>query len=492
MRPLLEVKHISKSFPGVKALQDINISVNEGEVLCIAGENGAGKSTLIKVLSGLYIPEEGEIYFDGKLCQFRNPTDALDVGISVVYQEHKLIENLSVGENIYFGRFPMKGVLVDFKKMFKETNEIIKKLGLSIKAEDKVSTLSSSQSQMVEIAKAYSRNFKLMILDEPSSSITDSEVEMLLSLINSLKKEGKTFIYISHKLKEMFVIGDRIAVFKDGRHVGTHDPKDLSVDKVVSLMVGRDIGKVFRPKDREVGKEMLRVENLTNSHVKNFSFHVCQGEIVGFAGLVGAGRSEMAESLFGYRKKSKGVIYIEGKQVDIKTPKDAIKHNMAFVTEDRKKTGAIQVKSVGMNISFVNIDEYVTFGFVNHKKEVVDIENSIKKLQIKTPNIKQEVEFLSGGNQQKVILAKWLLTDSKIIIFDEPTKGIDVGTKQEFYLILDDLARKGVAVILISSELTEIIGLSNRVYVVRNGTIRSELEMNQISEETIATYAMKD
>ena len=338
MGPILEVKHISKSFPGVKALQDINISVNEGEVLCIAGENGAGKSTLIKVLSGLYIPEEGEIYFDGKLCQFKNPTDALEVGISVVYQEHKLIENLSVGENIFFGRFPMKGVLVDFKKMFKETNEIIKKLGLSIRAEDKVSTLSSSQSQMVEIAKAYSRNFKLMILDEPSSSITDSEVEMLLALINSLKKEGKTFIYISHKLKEMFVIGDRIAVFKDGRHVGTQDPKNLTVDKVVSLMVGRDIGKVFRPKDREVGKEMLRVENLTNSHVKDFSFHVNQGEIVGFAGLVGAGRSEMAESLFGYRKKSGGgTIYIEGKQVDIKTPKDAISHNMAFVTEDRKK-----------------------------------------------------------------------------------------------------------------------------------------------------------
>ncbi len=492
MGKLLEVKHVSKSFPGVKALVDINLSVDEGEVLCLAGENGAGKSTLIKVLSGIYIPEEGEIWFDGKKCNFQTPIDSLNAGISVVHQEHKLLENLTVAENIFFGRFPMKHGLVDYKKMYADADEIIKKLQLTIKSKDIVANLTSSQSQMVEIAKAYSRNAKLMILDEPSSSITDSEVEVLLDLINRLKKEGKTFIYVSHKLKEMFVIGDYIAVFKDGHHVDTKSVAELDVDKIVSLMIGRDIGKVFRPKDRKIGKVALRVENLTNDHAQNANFYIREGEIVGFAGLVGAGRSEIAESIFGCRKKSSGRIFIKGQEVVIKKPKDAINHGIAFVTEDRKKTGAIQVKSVGMNISFANLSAYCKYGFICKKKEDAAIAKGIKDLNIKTPSPEQEVQYLSGGNQQKVILAKWLLTDSKILICDEPTKGIDVGTKQEFYNILDDLARQGVAIMLISSDMTEIIGLSNRVYVMRNGQIKAELAEDQISESTIAEYSMKD
>lgn len=492
MGSLLEVKHVSKSFPGVRALVDINLSVNEGEVLCLAGENGAGKSTLIKVLSGIYIPEEGEIWFEGKKCNFQQPIDSLNTGISVVHQEHKLLENLTVAENIFFGRFPMKHGFVDYKKLYDDSEAIIKKLQLNIRAKDIVANLTSSQSQMVEIAKAYSRNAKLMILDEPSSSITDSEVEVLLDLINRLKKEGKSFIYVSHKLKEMFVVGDNIAVFKDGHHVATKSASELDVDKIVALMIGRDIGKVFRPKDRRIGKEVLRVESLTNDRASDVNFNIREGEIVGFAGLVGAGRSEIAESIFGCRKKSSGKVFINQKEVEIKKPRDAINNGIAFVTEDRKKTGAIQVKSVGMNISFANLSEYCKCGFIQKKKEDEAIAKGIEELNIKTPSPEQEVQYLSGGNQQKVILAKWLLTNSKILICDEPTKGIDVGTKQEFYNILDNLARQGVAIMLISSDITEIIGLSNRVYVMRNGTIRAELSEDQINEATIAEYSMKD
>lgn len=493
MSVLLEAKHISKSFPGVKALQDINIKLNVGECLCLAGENGAGKSTLIKVLSGIYIPEEGEIYFNGEKCDFKKPSDALEAGIAVVHQEHKLIENLTVAENIFFGRFPMKNGLIDYSKMFNETTEIIKKLGLSVKAKDKVDKLTSSQTQMVEIAKAYSMNAKLMILDEPSSSITDTELEVLLELINSLKKEGKTFIYISHKMSEMFVIGDRVTVFKDGCQVGTKPIEELTMEKIVSMMVGRELGAYFQPKeDRILGDEMLRVEGLTNDIAKDINFNIKKGEIVGFAGLVGAGRSEIAESIFGYRKKVAGKVFIEGEEVFIREPKQAIEKGIGFVTEDRKKTGAIQVKSVGMNITFADFKDFCKYGFLNIKKEKAIIKDSIKKLSIKTPNAKQEVQFLSGGNQQKVILAKWLLTNSKILICDEPTKGIDVGTKQEFYDILDKLARTGVSIMLISSELPEIIGLSNRVYVMRNGTIRAELSGKDVNEDTIAKYEMMD
>lgn len=492
MEPLLKVKNISKEFPGVKALDQISLEVYEGEVLCLAGENGAGKSTLIKVLSGIYIPESGEVWFDGKKCDFKKPQDSLDMGISVVHQEHKLIENLSVAENIYFGRFPMKNGMVDYRKLYEDTERIIGKLGLTIKARTIVETLTSSQSQMVEIAKAYSRNAKLMILDEPSSSITDTELEVLLALINQLKKEGKSFIYITHKLKEMFVIGDRVVVFKDGKNSGESRMEGLEVDDIVAMMVGREIGKVFPPKDRKIGGEVLRVEHLANGISSDISFTVRHGEIVGFAGLVGAGRSEVAETIFGYRKRTGGRIFLNGEEVHIHRPKDAIRAGMGFVTEDRKKTGAIQNKSVAFNITFAEIRSIMAHGFLNSRKEAEITKDYIARLKIKTPGIHQEVQNLSGGNQQKVILSKWLLTDSKLLICDEPTKGIDVGTKQEFYQILSQLAEEGVAIMLISSELTEIIGLSNRVYVMRGGRICGELAGDELNEENIAGYAMKD
>lgn len=490
---VLEVRNICKVFPGVKALDNISLKIHKGEVLCIAGENGAGKSTLIKVLSGLYIPDGGEIFVNGEEQHFKNPQDALKCGISVVYQEHKLIDNLTVAENIYFGRFPMtKANTIDYKTLYAQTDVIIKKLGLTINAKDKVEKLTSSQSQMVEIAKAYSRDAQLMILDEPSSSITDSEIPILHGIINNLKKQGKSFIYVSHKMKEMFVIGDTVAVFKDGALVGVKPASELDVDKVVAMMVGRDIGQVYEPKDREVGEEVLRVEGLSNNMVNDISFHINKGEIVGFAGLVGAGRSETAESIFGYRKKTAGKVFVKGKEVNIKKPKDAIANGIGFITEDRKKTGAIQVKSVGLNITFCTLKKFCKRGIIRFAKEKVVIDKYIKELEIKTPTARQEVQYLSGGNQQKVILAKWLLTNSDLLICDEPTKGIDVGTKQEFYKILDGLARQGYAIMLISSELPEIIGLSNRIYVMQEGKLSAEItDESQMTEEIIAGYAMK-
>ena len=491
--PILEVRGITKLFPGVCALDKVHLELREGEVVCLVGENGAGKSTLIKILSGVYTPDEGEIILNGQQVHFKGPLDAIKAGFSVVYQEHKLMKNLSVAENIYFGRFPMKaGGFVDFRKLNQDTQRILDDLGMHIKPTARVETLNSSQSQMVEIAKAYSVGARIMILDEPSASITDSELLKLFEIINKLKKQGKSIIYISHRLKELFEIGDRVVVFKDGHYVGQEDIGNVTVDKLVSMMVGRDIGKVYRPKDRPVGQEVLRVEGLCNDVVTDCSFTVHAGEIVGFAGLVGSGRSELMESLFGYRRKSAGTVTIGGRQVEIKKPKDAIRSGLGFVTEDRKTTGLILNKSVGFNTSFAILDKLSRLGFVDRKEEAKLVDQSIQQLSVKTPSPKQEAGNLSGGNQQKVILSKWLLAQPQLLICDEPTKGIDVGTKQEFYNILDDLARQGKAIIVVSSELPEVIGLSNRIYVMSGGRIVKELAESEMDEETIASYSMKE
>ena len=491
--PILVVRGITKLFPGVRALDKVHLELREGELVCLVGENGAGKSTLIKILSGVYTPDEGEIILNGQQVHFKGPLDAIKAGFSVVYQEHKLMKNLSVAENIYFGRFPMKaGGFVDFRKLNQNTQRILDDLGMHIKPTARVETLNSSQSQMVEIAKAYSVGARIMILDEPSASITDSELLKLFEIINKLKKQGKSFIYISHRLKELFEIGDRVVVFKDGHYVGQEDIGNVTVDKLVSMMVGRDIGKVYRPKDRPVGQEVLRVEGLCNDVVTDCSFTVHAGEIVGFAGLVGSGRSELMESLFGYRRKSAGTVTIGGRQVEIKKPKDAIRSGLGFVTEDRKTTGLILNKSVGFNTSFAILDKLSRLGFVDRKEEAKLVDQSIQQLSVKTPSPKQEAGNLSGGNQQKVILSKWLLAQPQLLICDEPTKGIDVGTKQEFYNILDDLARQGKAIIVVSSELPEVIGLSNRIYVMSGGRIVKELAESEMDEETIASYSMKE
>ncbi|MEW6226548.1 MAG: sugar ABC transporter ATP-binding protein [Bacillota bacterium] len=490
---LLEMHRITKRFPGVTALDGVSLSAYAGEVLCLVGENGAGKSTLMKILSGVYQPDEGEIKLGGTAASIDSPRAALQLGVSTVYQEHKLIPNLSVAENIFFGRLPrLKSApfLVDYKELRRITKEVLDALGIDLNPSRIVATLSSSQSQMVEIAKAYSVGAKITILDEPSAAITEAELLSLFEVMRRLKQQGRTFIYISHRLHEIFEIGDRVTVLKDGRLVGTKAVDEVTTRQLIGMMVGREVGMVFPPKDRRAGAELLRVENLSNDTVKDCSIVVRSGEIVALAGLVGSGRSELAESIFGRRAITSGSISLEGKPIQIRAPRDAIQHGIGFITEDRKSTGLILNKSVSINISLAVLKKLSRLGFVQSKAEREMVERKVDELGVKTPSIEQEVQYLSGGNQQKVVLSKWLVTDSKLLICDEPTKGIDVGTKQEFYQLLDGLARQGMGILLISSELPEVIGLADRVYVLREGRVVKELPGQNLTEEKVARYAM--
>lgn len=489
---VLEAKSITKTFPGVVALNDVSMAIRKGEVLCLIGENGAGKSTLIKILAGVYQPDQGEIYLDGNPVHFSRPSDALKAGLSFVYQEHKLITNLSVAENVFMGRFPMKTrTVVDWKKLNSDTQKLLDDLHLHIKPTTKVSTLNASQMQMVEITKAYSVGAQIMVLDEPSSAITDTELESLFRVIRMLAEKGTSFIYISHRLKEIFQIGDRVLVLKDGCKTGEFPVSEVDMNQLMARMLGRELGHQFAPKDRPCGDVVLRVEHLTNDIDTDCSFEIRAGEIVGFAGLVGAGRSELAESIFGYREMTSGQIHVNGKPCVIKRPRDAIANGIGFVTEDRKSTGLILNKSIALNTTIVTLDELCNrLGIIDLAREQQVVRKQIETLEIKTPSALKLTGELSGGNQQKVILGKWLLTDSKVLICDEPTKGIDVGTKQEFYSILDQLARQGIAIMLISSELSEIIGLSNRVYVMHEGRIVAELPEEELTEENISRHSM--
>lgn len=490
--PLLEVKGLTKRFPGVVALNKVDMTLDTGEVLCLVGENGAGKSTLIKCLAGVYKPDEGTILLNGVEQHYQRPLDALKAGMSFVYQEAKLIPNISVAENVYFGRFPESAPgVIDWQKLYSDTQKLFDDLQMHVNPRAKVSSLSPSQAQMVEITKAYSMGAQIMVLDEPSSAITDTELLNLFSIIRSLTAKGKSFIYISHRMKEIFEIGTHVMVLKDGSKTAEFPVSEVDMNTLVARMIGRELGHQFTPKDRPVKEELLRVEGLSNDIDKDCSFHIRAGEIVGFSGLVGSGRSELAESIFGYRKMTSGKIFIDGKEVSIHKPKDAIKNGIGFVTEDRKTTGLILNKSIALNTTIVILKSLCNGGVINRKKDLELVDKQIKLLAVKTPNREKAAGELSGGNQQKVILGKWLLTDSKILIIDEPTKGIDVGTKQEFYIILDRLARKGMAIMLISSELTEIIGLANRVYVMHEGSIIKELGENELTEDIISRHAMQ-
>jgi len=490
---VLIAENICKSFPGVNALDNVNIELFKGEVLCIAGENGAGKSTFVKILSGVLQPDKGKIILNGNKIEIKNPLIALNNGLSVVYQEHKLINNLTIAENIFFGRFPHKAMgFIDFDKLNQNTLQLIRELDIELSPKMLAGDLTTAQSHLVEIMKALSIGANILILDEPSASINESELNKIFDIIKKLKKEGKSFIYISHRLEELFQIGDRVAVFKDGRVVGVEHVSKLTSDRIIRMMVGRDIISNFDPQSRKFDKEALKVHELTNDRVKNCSFYIREGEVVGFAGLVGSGRSELAESIFGYRKISSGKIFIDGNEVNIKKPYNAIFCGMGFVTEDRLNTGLILSLSVGINITFIILSKLTKLGFIRSKRENQIINNSIQNLRIKVQSYKQEVQYLSGGNQQKVVLAKWLLTKSKILIFDEPTKGIDIGAKEEFYKIIDNLARQGMAIMMISSDIREIISLSNRVYVMNDGRIVKELNGDFITEENIVKYAIKE
>lgn len=487
---VLEMNHIAKSFPGVKVLDDVTLQVRPGEVHALMGENGAGKSTLMKILMGIYTADAGEVILDGQPLVARNPRDAMDKGVAMIHQELNPILDMQVFENIYIGRERKKGLLVDKSRMVDETTKLLRELGIDISATAYMRELSVAQCQLIEIVKAISLSSKVVVMDEPTSAITDREVETLFRQIRRLKSENVAVIYISHKMDEIFQICDTITVLRDGKFIGTDAAANMTNDQLIRMMVGRDITEVFPKTDADIGEVVLEVKDLSlGRHVKHVSFSLRRGEVLGIAGLVGAGRSELVETIFGMRHKTGGEIYVNGQPVNITHPRHAIAHKIALITEDRKFTGLNLVGTVAENITLVDLPHLFPAGLIDRKKENEVSNHYIEELSIKTPTAQQLVGNLSGGNQQKVVIAKWLLSEPDIIILDEPTRGIDVGAKRDIYLLIGELVKNGKAVIVISSEIPEVMGLSDRIIVMAEGRLTGEIERKDFSQERIMTYA---
>lgn len=487
---VLEMNHIAKSFPGVKVLDDVTLRIRPGEVHALMGENGAGKSTLMKILMGIYTADAGELVFDGQPFTVRNPRDAMDRGIAMIHQELNPILDMQVYENIYIGREKKRGMLVDQKTMQKETAALLQKLGIDISATAYMRDLSVAQCQLIEIVKAISIEAKVIVMDEPTSAITDREVDTLFTQIRRLRSEGVAIIYISHKMDEIFKICDTITVLRDGKFIGTDAAAHMTSEQLIRMMVGRDITEVFPKADAQIGETLLEVRGLSmGSRVRNVSFTLRRGEVLGIAGLVGAGRSELVETIFGMRRKSAGDILIGGKPVKLDTPAHAIAHKLALITEDRKFTGLNLDGSVAENVTLVDLKRLFPSGLIDHAKEKSIANRYIEELSIKTPGPDQLVANLSGGNQQKVVIAKWLVTEPDIIILDEPTRGIDVGAKRDIYLLIGEMVQAGKAVIVISSEIPEVMGLADRIIVMAEGRLTGEVERSAFSQERIMTYA---
>lgn len=487
---VLEMRNIAKSFPGVKVLDDVTLQVKPGEVHALMGENGAGKSTLMKILMGIYTADAGEVILNGESLLARGPREAMDRGIAMIHQELNPIMDMQVYENIYVGRELRKGILVDRKAMIRETEDLLSKLGINIPATSYMRDLSVAQCQLIEIVKAISISAKVIVMDEPTSAITDREVETLFTQIRRLKSEGVAIIYISHKMDEIFQICDTITVLRDGHFIGTDAAANMTNEQLIRMMVGRDITEVFPKAEAEIGDVLLEVKNLSyGRQVKNVSFSLRRGEVLGIAGLVGAGRSELVETIFAMRQKSAGEISICGKPVEIRHPKDAIRNKIALITEDRKITGLNLVGTVAENTTLVDLSRQFPNGLIDRQKENRITDEYIQKLSIRTPNAQQIVGRLSGGNQQKVVISKWLLSEPEIIILDEPTRGIDVGAKRDIYLLIGELVSQGKAVIVISSEIPEVMGLSDRILVMAEGRVTGELARPDFSQEQIMTYA---
>ncbi|MCI9485156.1 MAG: sugar ABC transporter ATP-binding protein [Clostridiaceae bacterium] len=487
---VLEMRHIAKSFPGVKVLDDVTLQVKPGEVHALMGENGAGKSTLMKILMGIYTADAGEVMLNGEHLLARGPREAMDKGIAMIHQELNPIMDMQVYENIYIGRELRKGILVDRRAMIRETEDLLRELGINIPAVAYMRDLSVAQCQLIEIVKAISISAKVVVMDEPTSAITEREVETLFAQIRRLKSEGVAIIYISHKMDEIFQICDTITVLRDGHFIGTDAAANMTNEQLIRMMVGRDITEVFPKAEAEIGDVLLEVKNLSyGRQVKNVSFSLRRGEVLGIAGLVGAGRSELAETIFAMRQKSAGEILIGGKPVEIRHPKDAIQNRIALITEDRKITGLNLSGTVAENTTLVDLSRQFPSGLIDRQKENRITDEYIQKLSIRTPSAQQLAGRLSGGNQQKVVLSKWLLSEPEIIILDEPTRGIDVGAKRDIYLLIGGLVRQGKAVIVISSEIPEVMGLSDRILVMAEGRVTGELLRPDFSQEQIMTYA---
>ncbi|WP_373893820.1 sugar ABC transporter ATP-binding protein [Virgibacillus sp. CBA3643] len=489
----IEMKGITKTFPGVKALDNVNLAVKNGTVHALMGENGAGKSTLMKILAGIYKPDSGEIILDGAQVSFREPNDALESGISMIHQELSPIREMSIAENIYLGREPCKPLsrFVDFKELYKQTTQLLNKVGVNFNPREKIKNLSVAEMQMVEIAKAISYDSKIIIMDEPTSAITDKEVERLFKLIEVLKQQDKGIIYISHKMDEIFEITDEITVFRDGSYIGTEITNETNKDALIQMMVGRKLTNLFPKETQKIDStKLLEINNLSEEGIfKNISFSLKKGEVLGITGLMGSGRSEVVEAIFGLRKLDEGEISIEGKSVDIRSPIDAIKNNIAFVTEDRKEEGLFLPMSIKENISISSLESFVKGGFIIEGKVNKIAKESIDSLNIKAYSHRQTVKTLSGGNQQKVVLAKWLLTKPKILILDEPTRGIDVGAKIEIYKLMNELVKEGFSIIMISSEMPEVLNMCDRILVFHEGKISGELNRDEATQEKILQYA---
>ena len=491
---ILSMKGITKSFSGVAALKNAAIDLKAGEVVALMGENGAGKSTLMKILTGIYSKDSGEIQYMGQEVCFKGPAESEEAGISIVHQELNMMNDLTVAQNLFIGREEMNGFLIDDKKMNEKARELFKVLKIDINPAEKIGNLTVGKQQMVEIAKAISSKAKVIIFDEPTAALTDSEIEELFKVIRDLKKQGTGMVYISHRMDEINVISDRVIVMRDGEYVGTLITKECSKDDIIKLMVGRAI--FGEPKTASnVAKDapvVLKCENLNRGKaVKDVSFELRKGEILGFSGLMGAGRTEVARLIFGADKKDSGKIFINGKEVTINTPEDAVAHGIGYLSEDRKRYGLIVDKSVEENTVISSLNDFVKGIFIDKAKSKEVSKKYVESLKTKTPSVSQLVKKLSGGNQQKVVIAKWLVRNSDILIFDEPTRGIDVGAKSEIYALMEKLAKEGKSIIMISSELPEVLRMSDRVIVMCEGRITGILDIAEANQEVIMQSATK-
>ncbi|NMB42637.1 MAG: sugar ABC transporter ATP-binding protein [Clostridiales bacterium] len=485
---ILDMRQIDKSFPGVHALDHVDFNIRRGEVHALMGENGAGKSTLMKVLTGIYKMDSGSIVFEGKEREFTTPKGAQDAGVVIVHQELNMINHLTVAQNIFIGREPKKGMFIDDDKMNKEAAKLFERVNIDINPKDKMMDLTVGKQQMCEIAKAVSHDAKVIVFDEPTAALTDGEIVELFDIIRDLRSKGMGIVYISHRMNEIEEISDRVTVMRDGTYVGTVNTVDTNKDEIISMMVGRVIYEDPKaesnvPADAPV---VLKVENLNAGRmVKNVSFELRKGEILGFSGLMGAGRTETARAIFGADEKDSGEIYINGQKVEINSPEDAVNNGIGYLSEDRRRFGIVVEKTVAENVTMATLENYMSGSFIDEEAERKEAENYIEQLSIKTPSPYQKVSNLSGGNQQKVVIAKWLARDCDILIFDEPTRGIDVGAKNEIYQLMNELVAQGKSIIMISSEITEILRMSDRIMVMCEGSITGELDISEATQESI-------
>ncbi|MBQ0078984.1 MAG: sugar ABC transporter ATP-binding protein [Eubacterium sp.] len=487
----IRLSGVEKSFPGVKALSNVDFAVRKGTVHALCGENGAGKSTLMKIIMGLYKADKGQIYIDEKPVEIKNPIQARELGISMIAQELNYVPELSVEENLFLGRLPVnKFGKVDWKKVRRDTIKFLEEEKLPYSPTQKLKTLTVSEIQMLEIIKAVTNNAQIVIMDEPTSSITEREVKQLFDKINELRDKGVAIVYISHKMDEVFQIADDITIFRDGEVVSSNRAEELDIDTVIARMVGRKMENVYPKEDVPLGEMALEVENFAQDGMfADINFHARKGEIVGFAGLVGAGRTEVMRAVFGLDPHRTGTVKIDGKEVKIKSPQDSIKNKLVMLSESRRDDGIVPVRSVSENAILAALDRYIYGGFAHNDKQKKEVSEMFKKMNVKTPSLDTEIGKLSGGNQQKVLLARWMLCEPDVMILDEPTRGIDVGAKFEIYKLMTEIVKGDKAVVMVSSELPELIGMCDRIYIMNQGKIGGCITRDQFSQELIMKYA---